>query len=85
VNAKTIMPLLDTDKYEVIQGQVFNRKKLKARREEFQKLLLPGYVFNAYANRASRRAAAKEAGYITHGWQMYRAPAGSNRQTVVNR
>jgi hypothetical protein len=57
------------------------RDRAKARAEEAKELLIHGYKFNGYANRASRRASAKSAGYLPHGWSMYKATL--NVQTFV--
>lgn len=75
---------LDPKKYTVIGGKIFNIKKLKAarvaRREMREKL---GLKQNSFPNRAARRASAKQAGYLPHGWMRYKSPF--NVQTVNNK
>lgn len=56
-----------------------NKKRIK--QLQALEFVVEGYKFNPFPNRRERRAAARRAGYMPHGWSIYRA--GSGPQTVI--
>lgn len=58
----------------------------KEKHEAFLRSLIPGYQFNAFPNRYTRRQAAKGAGYLrrdkegNNAWHIYKATR--NVQTI---